>query len=165
VVTAIVPVGPNPVYATFVRRGEFMERSAFAKNLEQATAEALRFARLFVTNHLPDDVRYRMRSDVCDAVGVIERLWQDGAVPVWVDIYVDSTDGGLTYFRIGHTSRKSARVEALRYGHLGCPPFQWVGPVQPFGWKGIEQSGKYDLHWRRRPSAGQPSPWDDDVPE
>jgi hypothetical protein len=152
VVTALVPVGPASVYSTLVWWRGFMELSAFAWHLEQATAAALWFARQFVTNHLPDEVRYMVRSDVCDVAGAIERLWQNGKVPVWIDISVDSADDRFTYLRLGHARRTSARVEALRYGPLGYPPFQWVGPAHPPGWKGLEQSGRFDLHWRRRPS-------------
>jgi hypothetical protein len=131
-----------------------MERPRFVRHLEQATAAAVLLARRYVTNQLPVEVRYLVRSDVCDAAGAVERLWQNGEVPVWIDISVDGADDRFTYLRLGHTSRTSGRNEALRYQAEGYPPFQCLSPVLPPGWKDLDRTGRFDLHWRRRPSLG-----------
>jgi hypothetical protein len=129
-----------------------MEHPTFTDHLERATSAALQYARRFVTNRLPDEGRYLVGSDVCDAAGVIERLWRCGEVPVWIDIAVDSADDRFTYFRLHYSRRTRARAEGLRYRSEGYPPLQCLGPVLPSGWKDLESSGRFDIHWRARPS-------------
>ena len=95
-----------------------------------------------------------MRSDVCDAAGAVERLWQNGEVPVWIDISVDRADDRFTYLRLGHTSRMSGRDEALTI------PGGWVSTISVPGpriaprMQDLERTGRFDLHWPRRPSLG-----------
>jgi hypothetical protein len=109
---------------------------------------AVDFAISSLTNRLPSKVRYMLRAEVVDVEEAIQRLWQPGSLPVWIDVGVESADDNFTYLRIYASSGRVESDAALRYQSLGYPPFQWLGPPQPFGWKGVDQSGRFDLNWR-----------------
>jgi hypothetical protein len=132
-----------------------MERSMFASRLDQATTAVLEYARRLVVDVLPVEVRYLIRSEVCDAPGAVERLWQSGEVPVWIDIGVDSIDDQFTYIRLNFSNLRRSREETLRYQRYGNPPFQYLSPRLPPDWKGIERSGKVHVP-RRDPSQALP---------
>ena len=152
-----------------------MDRSTFEEHLKRATLAVVPFTRNFVTNDLPGEVRYLIRPNqsydgnplrldeevfpaestadhpepyVADAAA--ERLYRAGKVPEWINVTVESADQFFTYLQLVCCGRFTALGEMLYHRMEGWPPFHCLSPPLPPGWKSVEESGKFDLHWSQR---------------
>lgn len=77
---------------------------------------------------------------------VVECLWRSGKIPVWIDITPYETDGVFLYLKLLCCGRFTDDEGLLYHQREGYPPFHLFGPVQPVGYRGLEQDGKFDLH-------------------
>lgn len=85
---------------------------------------------------------------------VTERLWRDGKVPEWIDITPYEVKGDFLYSELRCCGRFANQESLLYHRQEGYPPFHIFGPVQPVGYRGLEQDGKFDLHcYRDRPKS------------
>lgn len=87
-----------------------------------------------------------------DEEQVIERLWRDGYVPVWIDVTPYEEDGKDTYFELRCAGRFSNDEAILYHQKEGYPPFHRFGPIIPSGWK--SDSPKFDLNHYRNSKKG-----------
>jgi len=149
-----------------------MERSLFAQRLDEAAARARDFARNYIIEELPDELRFRVRlNSSCDAhlrgdervfpgdsapevaarlvqvtaAQLVETLWRDGCSPEWVDLSVIGKVEGATLIEVTSCGRFVADDGFLYHQQEGYPPFHVVGPTLPVGW---EEGQKFSLHHR-----------------
>jgi hypothetical protein len=151
-----------------------MERETFQRHLGRG-AEASRQKTLpLVTNTLPPSNRYYVRLN-CSFDGnplhqkekvfpdhnvpqtdqtiayseseIVERLWRDGFVPVWINIKPYAVDKSHTYFELICAGRfTNEDSDVLYHRKEGYPPFH-AGVVVPPNW--TPKSPKFDLHHHR----------------
>ncbi|BCM88410.1 hypothetical protein IAD21_00241 [Abditibacteriota bacterium] len=154
-----------------------MNRDTLTFHFRQAYPAAVAFARLFVTQELPDAVRFRVRPNQSydgNPLGgdeetfaheslpreqylgplteeeVLAWLWRGGKVPEWVDLSTTACDAQFTYVELLCCGRFTANDKHLYHQREGYPPFHVLGPALPPGWKSLEESGKFDLDWREQ---------------
>ena len=136
-----------------------MEKSEFASLLRKAANYAYEVAPTYVTDELPGRWRFCLNINgpyedlkpseatyeelaMGDRVftapivesNVIDRLWIDGAVPVWIDINVYRTDSQFTYFDLLACNRFSEDCSDYYYEDRGMGPFGVKSPVLPPRW-------------------------------
>jgi hypothetical protein len=154
-----------------------MDRSVCERHFWMAAEQALRFARQYVVQFLPDHIAFRVYPNqsydgnprVADeevfpeetlgegcfhgpwsVADVIEFLWRNGKVPEWVDVAVESEEACHTIIGLRCCGRFSSQEEMLYYRQGGCPPFGIKSPPFPPGLSSVEEQGKFDLHWREK---------------
>ena len=154
-----------------------MDKNVFHQNFDKAIEVVIPFSSRFVTNLLPSDylllVYPNMSYDGNPLVGdeqifpedslregqkfigplndleVIEFLWRNGKVPEWINVSVSTYDEKFTYLELICCGRFTAGM-GLYHTNEGYPPFHVLGPNLPPHWKSVEESGKFDLHWRSK---------------
>lgn len=124
-----------------------ISREAFARNLDAAARLARDFTREYVTNTLPDTMRYVVRLgcsydgnslapdertfpedyeeperhfDTQD--GIVDLLWRDGWVPEWIDVHVLDADATHTCVELQCCGRFSANHRAIYHPQEGKAP-------------------------------------------
>lgn len=154
-----------------------MTREQFGALLATATAAAVSFARTFVVDALPDEVRYLILPNQsydgnplvadeeiypddslveiaglgpCTNCDVVSFLWRNGKVPEWIDVQVDTVANGVTIVVLRCCGRFTAREDMLYYGSRGTGPFSAKSPPLPPDW--TKESGRFELDWRRKTS-------------
>lgn len=131
-----------------------MTNEAFFELLITASQLAYDFAKDFVTDELPANFKYSVslnqsfddRSstlfdffpddddkslEFIDAAEVVEVLFRNNKVPVWIDISVESTFNQHTVFRLLCAGRYSSDEQALYYAKNGTGPFGIKSPALP----------------------------------
>ena len=156
-----------------------MDKKTFHQNFIKAIGVVIPFSQKYVTNLLPSDclsllypnMSYDGNPLVDDEqtfpedssslseeepyIGalteseVIEFLWRNRKVPEWINVTVSTHDEKITYLELFCCGRFTATEQRLYHTSEGYPPFHVLGPDLPPGWKSIEESGKFDLHWRK----------------
>ena len=134
-----------------------------------SAAEAVSFARRYVTDALPEAVRFDadLRADVdsegrlrfdprfqpywsqatngqmpgLSAAALVEVLWHEGHIPEWMDLSVVDEDGSFTYIEV-RFSRFLLPAEA--WG--GRSPFGVRGPYIPLKFARQDDPPKFSLH-------------------
>ena len=141
----------------------------FRKNLLDSGIEARDFARTMVLNPLPDKIVYEIINGVMnedmleegevlipDAVfngserfeldQVVENLWRDGLVPVWINVSVKNCDESVTVLVLECGGRFSSWHQHMYHVHEGRAPFHVLSPPLPPNWE--EKDVKFNLFWR-----------------
>ena len=156
-----------------------MERTPFESQLQQAGQQAIKFARLFVRQNLPDDMAFLVHpNQSCDinprkgdeiifpneslpegqhhgpwsVAETTSFLWRDGKIPEWVDVAVKATEKNRTLIRLTCCGRFSASEDLWYHHPSGIPPFSVKSPDLPPWWhrKDDRPSGRFHLDWRER---------------
>jgi hypothetical protein len=150
-----------------------MDRELFARRLHDAAAAARDFARRYVEETLPDELRFRVRLNSsydgnplvkdevvfphdsgyekanelkdCSEQQVLDLLWRDRCVPEWIDLSVIGQTGAATLIEVLSCGRFTADEGLLYHAHEGRPPFHVVGPALPPEWKEDE---RFSIHER-----------------
>jgi hypothetical protein len=153
-----------------------VERSIFEARLRTAAEQAITFARQHVRQALSNEAAFlvypnqsydenpligdevvfpgeslpeRMYHGPWSAEEVLVFLWREGKVPEWIDIAVEGEDGCRTLIGLRCCGRFTAQEELLYHRYrCGIPPFSIKSPILPPGWVSVEESGRFDLHWR-----------------
>jgi hypothetical protein len=153
-----------------------VERIIFKEQLDDATRQAVEFARRYVIQTLADKVAFKVYpNESCDenpltedevvfpedklskgrfhgpwsAEQAVQFLWREGKVPEWIDIAVEDARTDLTIIMLRCCGRFTAREDLLYYNFTsGKSPFGIKSPSLPPWWN--ENSGKFSLHWRTR---------------
>jgi len=97
----------------------------------------------FLDHEIPQEDKWMPYSES----EVIERLWRDNYVPVWIDVTPYEVDGVYTYFQLRCAGRFTDDDSMLYHQHEGYSPFHCFGPFVPPGW--TSESTKFDLHHYR----------------
>jgi hypothetical protein len=79
------------------------------------------------------------------SVQVVQWMWRDGCVPVWVDVCVFNELPGEVVLRLLCAGRRSANPERLYYELDGQrSPFGIKSPLLPPAWK---EGDRFDVGW------------------
>jgi len=135
-----------------------VDRSVFSQHFSDAARVALDFAKQYLEEPLPDEMRFRVHlnsshdanagaefklfpEDSSDdralatkhlnEAGVVELLWRDGFVPQWVDLIVVGETGDTTILDVIACGRYADDERRLYYVETGLAPFSPKGPVLP----------------------------------
>jgi len=150
-----------------------MKKSHFSELVELATERTRRFSTEFVTNRLPEASLYllhvtqsypnlkeseitipekgmpiRAYKGPLTKEDVVDELWIEGRIPVWIDLQVYEADDQHTYYDLYACNRFSGNEEDYYYSEpgIGPSPFGQKSPSFPFDWN--ESKGKFDLDER-----------------
>lgn len=151
-----------------------ISRKGFASNLESSVCEARDFTRQYVTNHLPDAMRYLVclgcsydeaklqENERCFPEDYAERerfaesceeilnlLWRNGAVPEWINVMVYDADDKFTYIKLICCGRFSSEKSYMYHANEGRAPFHVLGPDLPPEHFLNGDTKKFNLHWRQ----------------
>src|SRR5512142_2985306 len=135
-----------------------MERAELARRFQAAAAAARDFARSFLEEPLPDDMRFRVRlNSSCDdslradevtfpeeggleqverdaeldADAALDLLWRDGRVPEWIDVRAVDETGAATILELEVCGRFTSNEALLHHARGGRPPFHILSPALP----------------------------------
>lgn len=131
-----------------------MTREDFESRLLEATTQAIHFARKYVHDCLPDQVRYRLllnrshdanrQTDefvypededvdlwLLDHPRIVDILWRNGTCPVWIDTSVVAVSAKWTIVELFCAGRYSSDEQRLYYAARGTRPFAAKSPVFP----------------------------------
>ncbi|MDQ3132047.1 MAG: hypothetical protein M3Q99_14965 [Acidobacteriota bacterium] len=156
-----------------------MEKDKFRSNFNLAIQTLVPFARSYLIDSLPLELRYLMffnqSFDGNELVGdenlfpedslpknrvqefenqeqVINCLWRNGKIPEWINLFIHSYDENFTFISLICCGRFTADDKLLYHEKEGCQPFHILGPNLPIGFENLETSGKFNLAWHGRPS-------------
>lgn len=135
-----------------------MDRDQLVYRVRLATTRTVEFSRRFVWNELPDECRYLLipAREPLELEEVMAFLWQEGKIPEWINLTVDSADEACTYIEVKCCGRFTDQDHQLYYQTSDTSPIQVCGPSLPPGWQAENpewQTGnyhKFDLHWLHR---------------
>jgi len=149
-----------------------MERTIFTALLNKASVVGRDFASRFINNSLPSSFRYfvflgesfdghpletgeqvfpedldqyGIRIGPLNSFEVVDLLWRDSFVPVWIDVSVVDVDFEHTYFELGCCGRYVCADLRLKYFDSGQGPFGIKSPQCPPRWS--EENGRFDIRW------------------
>jgi hypothetical protein len=150
-----------------------VDKQLFATRLRDTGIAARDFAKQFVDEPLPDDIRYRIRLNSsydgnprvgdevvypedssyaradavkeCGAEHVVDMLWRDGRVPEWIDACVISETGSTTVIQLMCCGRFTGNEQQLYHQQEGRPPFHMTGPALP---PRYEDGQRFSIHLR-----------------
>jgi hypothetical protein len=129
-----------------------MDRKTFQLHLNVAVAAMRVKCQSYITNTLPHENLYYIinveridRWTPLDEEKVLEHLWRDGRVPVWIDVTPYEEDGKHIYFELRCGGGFSETI--FYHKEEGYPPFHCFGPLVPPGW--TRESPKFNLHHYR----------------
>ncbi len=144
----------------------------FAKNLNNAAVAARDFARGYVEENLPDEMRYVVCLG-CSYDGnplsedektfpedyneperkcssqdeVVKLLWRQGMVPEWINVEVDDVDSRNTVIKLICCGRFSSNKRTMYHPTEGRAPFHVLGPSLPLDYvEGV----KFPLCWNKK---------------
>ena len=148
-----------------------MDRELFAKRLHDAAAAARDFARKYVVEALPDELRFRVRLNSsydgnplvrdevvfpndsgyekanefkdCSEQQVLDLLWRNKRVPEWINLSVIDETGTATLVEVLSCGRFTADEGILYHIREGRPPFHVLGPSLPPEWK---EGERFSIH-------------------
>ena len=148
-----------------------MKKDDFAALFRKASDVAVDAAVRYVTDSLPSERRFFLNINDAyehlkptenthpelamgdrDYLGpkmegdIIDRLWIDGTVPVWIDISVYRTDSNYTYLDLLACNRFSGESSDYYYEDRGMGPFGVKSPTFPPRWD--DSKGKFSLEER-----------------
>jgi len=120
--------------------------------VRKASEHTVVFARSMVSDSLPAEVRYRVRSErgvlqpeVLTEAEVVDLVWSEDGVLRWVDFSVCNADENFTYIGMDLARDRVAEEQATVYFARGMGPFGVKSPVHPIDWKSVEMSGKFKI--------------------
>lgn len=150
-----------------------MTKEDFAHHLASAATSALAFTRTLCWNRLADTVDFVIRPDTLTgdapylsplewarfqtrkqemgrrftAPEVIDRLWVEQQVPVYIDLSVYWTSATKTTLELCIDRRLRQQGAEIYHQEEGYPPFHVVVPVPPYA---VER-GSFHSNWQRWP--------------
>jgi len=131
-----------------------MNRDSISVLLRKASKHTVVFARTMVSDTLPEELRYRLRSErgiiqltVLTEAEVMDLVLSDAGVLSWVDLAVCGADETFTYIGIDLARDRVTEEKATVYFSRGMGPFGIKSPAFPVGWKSVEESGRFKI-WR-----------------
>jgi len=74
---------------------------------------------------------------------IVEHLWVDGKIPVWIDVFVYRTDSEFTFIDLEACNRFSENEELYYYRDRDLGPFGVKSPIFPPEYH--EDEGKFSL--------------------
>ncbi|MGE0403910.1 MAG: hypothetical protein AB7T06_44795 [Kofleriaceae bacterium] len=150
-----------------------MDRELFAGRLHDAAVAARDFARRYVEEPLPDELRFRVRLNSsydgnalvgdevvfpddsgyekanelkdCSEQQVLDLLWRNKRVPEWINLSVIGESGSATLVEVLSCGRFTADEGLLYHLREGKPPFHVLGPALPLEW---EDGERFSIHRR-----------------
>lgn len=158
----------------------FMLKERFYINLINATETVYPFTMEMVSNPLPNRFKYFVKiksahnenlnhkeflfpheeyldqkSDPLTARDVVELLWMDEAIPVWINMQIEDYDEQHTHVSLICSGRYSKHLECSYHLDEGYPPFHVQSPPLPTitynkRKKRRNYSKKFDLHWNKK---------------
>jgi hypothetical protein len=131
-----------------------MTKDEFHKLLERASLAAIDFARQYVADELPKNLRFHLllnqscddESTTDDRVypedkgkdiiedtqeSVIKHLLRDGKCPQWIDVSVEATGNDFTLIELICCGRYTSDPAKMYYHDRGMGPFGIKSPVLP----------------------------------
>jgi hypothetical protein len=145
-----------------------MKKEEFAALFQKASDFAINAARLYVTDVLPPERRFFLNineayedlkptesthAELAMASReywgpkldgeIVDRIWIDGAVPVWIDISVYRSDSDFTYLDLDACNRFSREPTDYYYEDRNMGPFGVKSPAFPPRWE--DSKGKFSL--------------------
>lgn len=156
-----------------------MLKERFYINLINATETVYPFTRNMVSNPLPSKFKYFVtiksalnenlnsrefrfpheeyldqKSDPLTARDVIELLWYDEAIPVWINMQIEDYDEEYTHIYLNCSGRYSKFLESTYHVEEGYPPFHVQSPPLPTitydKRRRRKRNQKFDLHWNKK---------------
>ncbi len=152
-----------------------MNKTVFYNHLVQVTNEVYPLTCNMVTNVLPQPIKYLVKiyvplpdsgeensfaelnkrtstSPPMSAKEVVEFLWKNSAVPIWVNAQVKDYDEHFTYILLECSGQFSKQETDLYHQADGYPPFRWLSPSLPDELldENDELTGKFDLRWNSK---------------
>lgn len=135
-----------------------MTKLEFHNLLTHSTNSAFDFAKKYVTNDLPNNYKYIAHlnisndntnlkqfdiypeddhkiTELISSADVVELLFRDNKVPVWIDISVEYLNKENTIFRLLCAGRYSSDSNEFYYSKQGTGPFGIKSPVFPPDYK------------------------------
>lgn len=150
-----------------------ISREGFKKNLILASHEARDYARSMVINSLPDNINFVIYNgltqkkylekgevNIVDAVydgkkiytdieQVLECLWRELYVPVWINVQVVGQTESSTIVSLRCGNRFSNDPVLIYHVKEGKAPFHVLSPNLPPGWSQGNSNEKFDLYWQK----------------
>jgi hypothetical protein len=155
-----------------------MDCKTFESRLRTAAQHAVRFARRYVRETLPDDIVFIVYPNQsydedpeppgdeilypgdslpegqyhgpCSLERVVTFLWRDGRVPEWINVAVNDENDCHTIVALGCCGRFTADAGLLYYRSSDVSPFVVKSPVLPWHSGYLDATGRFSLHWQRR---------------
>ena len=135
-----------------------MTKPEFLFHLKGSSIIALKFAENYVKNKLTTDFKYDVKLNVSQDNAnlkgfdiyiedngvvkldlfdneVVDLLYRNGKIPVWIDISVLKSDGKTTTFNLLCTGRYSDNKNEYYYNNNGSGPFGIKSPAFPINYK------------------------------
>jgi hypothetical protein len=159
----------NPIDDEVYENLDF-SRENFENSLIEAANRARNFTQKYVTNNLPNEIKYkvylncsydehvmregelRITRDWEDEIyefetstEVVNLIWIKGKIPEWINVTVESENGESTTVALICCGRFSSNPRHIYHIIEGLPPFHIVGPPLPSNWEGLEKSDKFPL--------------------
>ncbi len=153
-----------------------MDKKDFYNNLIKATNKVYPFTKEMVLNRLPEKFRYIVKissnfregleegeitfpevkklnqtSKPIKAEEVIDLLWMDFAIPVWINIQVENADENFTYFSLECCGRFSKLEKHYYHKQEGYIPFHSLSPPLPPDSLNEDDEiiKRFDLNWNK----------------
>ena len=130
-----------------------MEKSEFESLLIKSSGYSYEFAKNYLVNDLPEIFKYTLQfndyeeKELKSVLEVVDLLYKNGEVPVWIDISVDNIYKKFTVFKLLCSNEYSSDVEQLYYYKRGTGPFGIKSPYLPLYFK---EGDKFDITKRKR---------------
>ncbi len=156
-----------------------MTKENFAAYLHAATQAAIAFTRPQCWNNLPTEVEFTITPDNFDenapflnelemrhfevrkkelnrcfcAKEVVEKLWIDGQVPVWINISVHKAGSQKTTVELLIDRRLRRNSTDIYHQQEGYPPFHVVVSIPSYSLdkQGHFNGTKFNVNWQRWP--------------
>ena len=152
-----------------------ISKEGFTQNLLEAACNARDFTRQFVTNHLPDEMRYLVclgcsydgnpleKDERTFPEDYVERerffeshheaselLWRNGMVPEWINVRVADVEDQYTLIQFDCCGRFASNKKRMYHVPRGRAPFQVCGPYLPPSYYPGGNKEKFDLLWKKK---------------
>jgi len=150
-----------------------MEKSLFNRHFTSAIEFTIEFTQRYCYNYIsdnhgfiiipsskmmasemePDEVRIlrslvKSQGKIFSKEEVIELLYHDNKVPLWINISIRESQSAKTIFELVCDGRFRDN-SALNYNADKYPPFHPLVPIPPDNLR-VEKDGKYDLNWQSK---------------
>lgn len=100
----------------------------------------------------PNKPKLNQTSSPMKAEEVIELLWQDGLVPVWINMSIDNYDEQFSYITLECSGRFAKDKELLYHKGEENQPFHVLSPAIPH--RACDENDniveKFDIRWNKR---------------
>jgi len=100
----------------------------------------------------PDEKKLNQTTEPINAREVIDILWMDSAIPVWINIQVDDYDENYTHLELECCGRFSKLERHIYHKYEGYQPFHALSPsIPPYLINDKDEIiNKFDLKWNKK---------------